>query len=87
MIVRKRYVSPYRRYKYMVLDSGSLRSKKKFIDEIEKRSEHWRDATYFLMEKRGVFARFEIKEGKVVKLFKNSPVTDLIYPCWDGFKK
>ena len=87
MIVRKRYVSPYRRYKYVAMDSASLKSKKKLISDIQGRSEHWRDATYFLMDKKGVFARFDMKEGKVDKLYRHSPVTDLIYPCWDGFKK
>tara|TARA_Y100000310_G_C20006168_1_gene500783 strand:+ start:222 stop:509 length:288 start_codon:yes stop_codon:yes gene_type:complete len=87
MIVRKRYVSPYRKYKYVAMDGDSMTSKKKFISALEEKSTHWRDATYFLMSKGGVFSRFDIEEGKVVKLYKHSPVTDLVYPCWEGFKK
>jgi len=87
MIVRKRYSSPYRRASYFVVKTSNLRQKRKLIAEIEKRCEHWREATYFLKDEHGVFARFEIKNGKVSKLYKHSPITDLIYPCWDKFKK
>lgn len=71
----------------MVLSSATLRNKKKFIAEIEKRSEHWREATYFLKDEHGVFVRFDIKNGKISRMYKLSPITDLLYPCWDSFKK
>ena len=87
MIVRKRYVSPYRKYKYVTMDGDSMTSRKKFISALEEKSTHWREATYFLMGKDGVFARFDVVDGKIAKLYKDSPVTDIIYPCWEGFKK
>jgi len=87
MIVRKRYISPYRKYKYVAMDSDSLSTKRRFIKSIEEKSTHWRDATYFLMDAQGVFSRFDIKEGKVEKLYKLSPITELTYPCWEGFSR
>jgi hypothetical protein len=88
MIVRKRYASPYRRYKYFHITSDDLKSKKAFIACIEDKSKHWRDGEYFLKEEDGcVLARFNIKEGKLVKLHETSPATDQRYRCWDCFKK
>jgi len=87
MIVRKRYASPYRRYKYFNVNDEDLKSKSKFISLIEERAKNWRDSEYFLKEDGGrVLARFELKEGKVVDLFKISPATDQPYPCWECFR-
>ena len=71
----------------MVLSNAALKSKKKFVEDIEKCSEHWREATYFLKDEHGVFARFDIKDGKIAQMYKLSPITDLPYPCWESFKK
>lgn len=87
MIVRKRYSSPYRRSTYLVLSEDTLRTKRRFIKNIESRCEHWRDATYFLKDENGVFARFDIKDGKVEKVYKLSPITEEPYPCWTCFKR
>jgi len=87
MIVRKRYSSPYRRASYLVLSNAALKNKKTFIEEIERRSEHWREATYFLKDEHGVFIRFDLVDGKIKLIYKLSPITDLPYPCWESFKK
>lgn len=87
MIIRKKYISPYRRARYISIDLDSMKSKKDLIDKIEDRSKHWRDATYFLKDDSSVFARFKTEDGKVVKLFKVSPVTDQTYKCWECFRK
>lgn len=87
MIVRKRYASPYRRYKYFNVSEVDLKSRARFVKLIEERAKNWRDSEYFLKEDGGrVLARFELKEGKVVDLFKISPATDQPYACWDYFK-
>lgn len=88
MIVRKRYVSPYRKSRYLIIGSPSLKTESTFKKAIAERSETWPDATYFLREDSGkVFARIETKSGKVIKVYKQSPVTEETYPCWTYFKK
>ena len=88
MIVRKRYVSPYRKTKYLTLDDESLRTEKKFCKAIEAKSSNWRDATYFLRDDSGkVFARLDIKNGKVTKIYKTSPATEEVYPVWNFIKR
>lgn len=53
---------------------------------IEDKSNHWRDATYLLKDNEGIFARFDIKDGKVVNMYKVSPITEMPYPCWKCFR-
>lgn len=86
MIIRKRYISPYRKAKILTVNTETIKTKKKFMAMIEDKSQHWRDATYLLKDNEGIFARFDVKNGKVVNIYKCSPITDLLYPCWRCFK-
>lgn len=88
MIVRKRYASPYRKFKYFNIAETDLKTKAKFIKAIEEKSKNWRDSEYFLKEDDGqILARFQIKDGKITKLYKTSPATEQEYHCWKFFKK
>ena len=52
---------------------------------VRKIASGWPNGGYYLKLASGqVFARFDIREGKI-KLVKESPATGRIYPIWDWF--
>ena len=85
--VRANFVAPYRKCKFFYLDKAHLKSKGTFIKRIEEVAANWPNGTYFLKMSSGlVFARFDMFEGKVRVLYKDSPVTSKPYAAWGFFK-
>lgn len=81
--VRANFVAPYRKCKFFYLDRTHLKSKNSFIKRIEEVSGNWPNGTYFLKMGNGhVFARYDMFEGKVRVLYKDSPVTSKPYIVW-----
>lgn len=85
--VRANFAAPYRKCKFFYLDKLHLKSKSTFIKRIEEVSGNWPNGNYFLkMGSGAVFARYEMFDGKVRVLFKDSPITSKPYPVWMFFK-
>jgi len=86
--VRVNFVAPYRKCRFFYLDKGHLKSKTSFMHQIENIGSSWPNGTYFLKMSSGVvFARFDIYDGKVKVLYKDSPTTGKPYVVWLFFKK
>lgn len=46
-----------------------------------------KEGTYMQPAVYSTFCRIDVRDGKVVKLWKASPYTKKIYPCWEHFVK
>jgi len=85
--VKATFVAPYRKCKFFYLDKAQLKSKSTFIKRIEEVAGNWPNGIYFLKMSSGqVFVRFEMFNGKVRVLYKDSPTTGKRYPAWLFFK-
>ena len=86
--VREKYSAPYKKYMYFYINRKDLKSEKTFSEKINSVVKNWKDGDYYLKYSTGkVFARFEVKDGKLKKLYRTSPSTQREYPCWEFFKK
>lgn len=87
MRVRANFIGPYRKCKYFYLEKKHLKNKRAFIKHIQKVAADWPSGTYYLKLSDGrVFARFDLINGKVKQLYRESPSTGKEYPVWDWFK-
>jgi len=87
MRVRVNYIAPYRKCRYFYLEKSHLKNKRTFIKHIQEVAKGWPNGTYYLKMSDGqIFARFDLIDGKVKKLYKESPVTGKIYAVWDFLK-
>jgi hypothetical protein len=84
---RPSFIAPFRKCKFFYVELEDLKTEKRFLDKIEEIAKSWPTSTYYLKLSNGtVFARFDIINGKVRKLFKQSPATRIPYP-WTNFCK
>jgi len=87
MRVRSTYIAPYRKCRCLYLEEKHLKTKANFIKRLKEVASNWPTSTYYLKTNSGkVFARFDITDGKVKQLYKESPATAQIYPVWQFFK-
>ncbi|MFN7088717.1 MAG: hypothetical protein ACK4NX_02810 [Candidatus Paceibacteria bacterium] len=85
--VKATFIAPYRKCKYLYLEPKDLKTKSRFIKHVTRIAKGWPNGTYYLKLSSGqVFARFDIVDGKVHKLYKDSPVTGKPYPVWAFWK-
>ncbi|MEM2874183.1 MAG: hypothetical protein QW063_01930 [Candidatus Nanoarchaeia archaeon] len=85
--VKANFIAPYRKCKYLYLEPKNLKTKNLFIKHITQIIENWPNGTYYLKLSDGrVFARFDVLNGKVHKLYKDSPITGKPYPVWAFWK-
>ena len=88
MRIRKNYAAPYRKCKYFAVSRKVLRSLKDFREYIKKVARTWPQSSYYLKLQDGkIFARMDVANGRLKKLYKTSPVTGKVYPIWDYIKK
>ena len=94
--IRDTYKAPYHKNKYLNLkkkDCMGLIVFKKFMHQF---TGNWsagsydiqfviRDGGYMISPIYYTFCRIDIRDGKVVKVWKNSPYTRKIYPIWEFF--
>ena len=86
--VTTRFAGPYRKHQYLHVTSKELKTRGTFTKFLRKRIENWQLGPYFLRLPTGqVFARFDVREGKIDKLYKSSPATGEPYPIWKYFGK
>jgi hypothetical protein len=86
--VRKNYAAPYLKQKYVYFDKKDVKTERIFKSAMNERIRNWPDGIYFLKLSTGkVFTRFEVREGKVIHIFKISPATGSKYPMHEFFIK
>ncbi len=87
MRVKPAFVAPYRKCRFFYHEPRNVRTKGAFIRHVEDVAKSWPNSEYYLKMSSGkIFIRFEIYNGKVKKLYKESPVTGEEYPAWYFFK-
>ncbi len=87
MRVKPTFVAPYRKCRFFYLDPKDLKTKRSFTKHIEEIARNWPNGVYYLKMSSGkIFVRFEMYDGKVRKLYKDSPITGKEYPAWYFFK-
>lgn len=86
--VRKNYAAPYLKQKFIYIKRSDVKNERNFKGAMAERIRNWPDGIYFLKLSDGkVFTRFEVKEGKVTKIYRISPATGMRYPMHEYFIK
>ena len=96
--IRETYKAPYHKNKYMNIrrpNAYSMLDLKRYIQQF---TDNWssgsydiqfvlKDGTYMQPSVYSTFCRIDVLNGKVVKIWKASPYTKKIYPCWQYFTR
>ena len=86
--VRKNYAAPYLKQKYVYVPKKATKTERTFKQSINEQIRNWPDGVYFLKLSTGkVFIRFEVKENKIVQIYRVSPATGVKYPLYEFFIK
>jgi len=96
--IRETYKAPYHKNKFINVTIPDASEKRKFVKLLENYTSNWSSGIYdlqFLLRKRttmfnelySTFIRFDVRDGKVVKLWKLSPYTKKEYPIWEYFRE
>lgn len=86
--IRDKYASPYLKYKYISVKPENLKTEKQFSKLIESKGTVFQSGLYYLkLSNSQIFVKFEIRNEKVVKIHKSSPITGKDYPIAEWFKK
>ncbi len=94
--IRDTYKAPYHKNKYLSIkkkDCENLTTFKKFMHQF---TGNWssgsydlqfvlKEATYMTAPVYYTFCRIDVREGKVIKVWKSSPYTRKTYPIWELF--
>ena len=94
--IRDTYKAPYHKNKYLNLKKKDCMGLIVFKRFMHQYTGNWsagsydiqfviRDGGYMISPIYYTFCRIDIREGKVVKVWKNSPYTRKIYPIWEFF--
>ena len=87
MRVKPTFVAPYRKCRFFYMEQKDLKTKRSFTKHIERIAHGWPNGSFYLKMSTGqIFSRFEMYNGEVKKLFKDSPITGKEYPIWYFFK-
>lgn len=89
--IRDTYKAPYHKNRFMDVKKKHLKTQRFFTKYIEGTSCKWSNGTYEIQHQisqvgenglYATFARFDIREGKVCKIWKISPHKKEQYICW-----
>lgn len=87
MRVRQNFAAPYLKYRFLFVQKPDLKDKKSFVTRIQRVCTSWPPGVYYLKLADGaVFSRFEVSDGRVKKIYENSPATNKPYPITEFFK-
>lgn len=95
--IRDMYKAPYHKNKFLSIPLRLAESKKELLKHLQDYTKNWSSGVYelqFLFQERdyaesniySTFMRFDVRDGKIVKLWKLSPYSKKEYPCWKYFK-
>ncbi|MBT4114231.1 hypothetical protein HOD83_03730 [Candidatus Woesearchaeota archaeon] len=86
--VRKNYAAPYLKQRYVYINKKDVKTERTFKQAINDQIRNWPDGVYFLKLSNGkVFIRFEVKENRIIQVYRVSPATGLKYPLYEFFIK
>ncbi|MBT3691008.1 hypothetical protein HOG16_02065 [Candidatus Woesearchaeota archaeon] len=96
--IRETYKAPYHKNKYMNIRRPNAYSMLDLKRHIQQFTDNWssgaydiqfvlKDGTYMQPAVYSTFCRIDVLNGKVVKIWKASPYTKKIYPCWKYFTR
>jgi len=96
--IRETYKAPYHKNKYLSVSKSNCASIPDFKKFMHQFIGNWSAGSYDLqfVYKEGTYAqntiystlvRIDVREGKVVKIWKSSPYTKREYPLWGIFKE
>ena len=96
--IRETYKAPYHKNKYISVKKPDVMDKSGFKKLIQGYTSNWSSGIYdlqYLQSKRtkmfnemyATFVRFDVRDGKVVKLWKNSPYNKKEYLIWEIFRE
>lgn len=96
--IRETYKAPYHKNKFLMVRAKDVKNKKDFIKFMKQFTINWSSGVYelqFLFSEGfmrnsniySTFIRFDVRDGKVVRLWKNSPYSRREYPIWQYFEK
>ena len=96
--IRETYKAPYHKNKYLIIKKNNVENLTTLKKHIQQFTYNWsngmydiqfvlKEGTYMQMAIYSTFCRVDVRNGKVSKLWKASPYTKRIYPCWQYFKK
>lgn len=83
MQVREGYSIRYRFKPFLTVIGKDLRNKDNFMKYLKQQTSNWKSGNYFIKNKNGTFAYFNI-EGNKIKLQKISS-SGKKYLCWESF--
>ena len=95
---RDNYKAPYHKNKYLFIKKKNVKNKSSLLKLLKDYVKFWSNGTYELQylyaESQGflgnaiytTFARFDVRDGKVVKIWKSNPFTKKEYLIWQCFK-
>lgn len=97
MVVRTgdKYSAEYSKCPRIYVDEQKVDSKRKLVTHINQIARNWSDGHYtlkahpreYVQNPSIFFARFELKDGRVSRLFERSPASDIKFSCYRFFKK
>jgi len=96
--IRETYKAPYHKNKFIPVKKPDVLEKRIFLKLLNQYTGNWSSGIYdlqYLVTKRttmfnemyATFIRFDVRDGKVVKLWKLSPYTKKEYPIWEYFRE
>jgi len=97
--IRDTYKAPYHKNKYLRIAKADCKSAAIFKRFMHQFTGNWSSGPYdiqFVIKEAGfggfmnqpvyfTLCRLDVRDGKVVKIWKNSPYTRRIYPVWELF--
>lgn len=96
--IRDVYKAPYHKNKYVIIKQRDCESLVEFKKKLHEYTENWSSGLYDLQYvlKEGTYmqptiystlVRIEVRDGKVAKVWRNSPYSKRDYPIWQFMKK
>jgi hypothetical protein len=96
--IRDTYKAPYHKNKYITIRRQNAFSMVDLRKHIQQFTENWssgmydlqfvlKEGTYMQPAIYSTFCRIDVLNGKVTKIWKLSPYSKKIYPCWQYFTR
>ncbi len=96
--IREAYKAPYHKNKFISMNKNNCSSLAEFKKFMHQFTGNWSSGSYDIqfVFKQGNYTqntiystlvRIDVREGKVVKLWKNSPYTKKLYSIWEIFRE
>lgn len=96
--IRDTYKAPYHKNKFIALKKKDCEDPSTFKKFMHQYTGNWSSGSYdlqFVIKEGGygfmnqpvyyTLCRFDVREGRIVKIWKSSPYTRKGYPIWDVF--